>query len=134
MSVETYADPSPATALAAMASAPSSGSVISNAGGYAKEIAIGVLAVVSLFMMSSMVKKSTPAPVAVVPVVEEGMPNLSGGEILAGEAGFSNTTLDGMELDEDAVRTQQMLDQVTTMVKENPDGAAALVKRWLNRT
>jgi flagellar biosynthesis/type III secretory pathway M-ring protein FliF/YscJ len=42
--------------------------------------------------------------------------------------------LDAMELDEDAVRTQQMLDQVSTMVAENPDGAATLVKRWMNRT
>jgi flagellar biosynthesis/type III secretory pathway M-ring protein FliF/YscJ len=38
-----------------------------------------------------------------------------------------------MEMDEDSVRTQQMLDQVSTMVKENPDGAASLVKRWLSR-
>ena len=28
---------------------------------------------------------------------------------------------------------EQMLDQVSTLVKDNPDGAAALVKRWLNR-
>jgi flagellar biosynthesis/type III secretory pathway M-ring protein FliF/YscJ len=134
LSVETYADPSPSTALAAMASAPSSSGGMGGMGGYAKEIGIGVLAVVSLFMMSSMVKKATPVPVVVAPVVEEEMTTLGGGEILAGEAGFTNATLDGMELDEDAVRTQQMLDQVTTMVKENPDGAAALVKRWLNRT
>ena len=39
--------------------------------------------------------------------------------------------LDGMELDEDAVRAQQMLEQVSTMVEENPDAAANLVKRWL---
>ncbi len=42
--------------------------------------------------------------------------------------------LAGMELDEEAVRTQQMLDQVSTMVHEDPDAAATLVKRWLNRS
>jgi flagellar biosynthesis/type III secretory pathway M-ring protein FliF/YscJ len=39
-----------------------------------------------------------------------------------------------MELDEDALRAQQMVEQVKTMVSENPDAAANLVKRWLNRT
>jgi flagellar biosynthesis/type III secretory pathway M-ring protein FliF/YscJ len=37
-----------------------------------------------------------------------------------------------MEMDEDAVKAQQMVEQVKTMVKENPDAAANLVKRWLN--
>jgi flagellar biosynthesis/type III secretory pathway M-ring protein FliF/YscJ len=36
-----------------------------------------------------------------------------------------------MELDEDAIRAQQMLEQVSSMVRK-PDGAASLVKRWLN--
>ena len=136
LSVEIYADPSQsAMAAMAVAAAPSSSNTsIAGVSRYAKEIAIGVLAVVSLFMMSNMVKKATPAPVVVAPPVEEETPILSGAEALAGEASFTNATLDGMELDEDAVRNQQMLDQVTTMVKENPDGAAALVKRWLNRT
>jgi flagellar biosynthesis/type III secretory pathway M-ring protein FliF/YscJ len=39
-----------------------------------------------------------------------------------------------MELDQDAVHAQQMVEQVSTMVKENPDAAANLVKRWLNKT
>jgi flagellar biosynthesis/type III secretory pathway M-ring protein FliF/YscJ len=136
LSVEMYADPSQSAMSAmAVAAAPSSSATsIAGVSRYAKEIAIGVLAVVSLFMMSNMVKKATPAPVIVPPPVEEETPILGGAEALAGEASFTNTTLDGMELDEDAVRNQQMLDQVTTMVKENPDGAAALVKRWLNRT
>jgi flagellar biosynthesis/type III secretory pathway M-ring protein FliF/YscJ len=101
---------------------------------YGKEIGIGVLAVVSLFMMSSMVKKSTPAPVVAAPVVEEGPKVLIAGEGLVGEAGTTGATLAGMELDEETVNAQQMLEQVTTMVKENPDGAASLVKRWLNRS
>ena len=42
-------------------------------------------------------------------------------------------TLDGMEMDEDTIRSQQMLEQVSNLVKENPDSAASLVKRWLNR-
>ena len=36
--------------------------------------------------------------------------------------------------DEDTIKAQQMVEQVSTMVKENPDAAASLVKRWLNRS
>ena len=39
-----------------------------------------------------------------------------------------------LELDDDAVRTEQVREQVSTLVTENPDAAAALVKRWLNRS
>jgi hypothetical protein len=100
---------------------------------HAREIAIGGLAVISLFMVMMMVRKSAPA-VAVAEPVEPGPPaQLAAGEDLAGEVGEGNPLLDGMELDDEAVRAQQMINQVQNMVKENPDGAAQLVKRWLNR-
>ena len=41
-------------------------------------------------------------------------------EALAGEVSGAGTMLNGMELDEDAVRDQQMLEQVASMVKEKP--------------
>jgi len=59
---------------------------------------------------------------------------LDGREALAGEVTEGNPLLDAMELDEEAVKTQQMLDQVSTLVAQNPDAAASIVKRWLNRT
>ena len=58
---------------------------------------------------------------------------LNTGEMLAGEAATSDAMLDGMELNEETVRTSQMVDQVSTMVKQNPEAAAALVRRWLSR-
>jgi len=45
----------------------------------------------------------------------------------------ANAALMRWKCDEDAVRTQQVLVQVSAMVKENPDGAATLVKRWLSK-
>jgi flagellar biosynthesis/type III secretory pathway M-ring protein FliF/YscJ len=102
-------------------------------GKYGKEIALSGLALVSLFMVSMMVKKSAPPPIAIAPTTISGPPTLMSGEAVAGEATEGGSMLDGMELDEDAIKTEQMLDQVSTLVKENPDGAAALVKRWLNR-
>ena len=59
---------------------------------------------------------------------------LGAGETIAGEVGEGNAMLDGMELDEDSIKSQQMVEQVSTLVKENPDAAANLVKRWLNRS
>ena len=55
-------------------------------------------------------------------------------EAVAGEVGEGNPMLDAVELDDSAVKSQQMLDQVQQMVQANPDAAANLVKRWLNRT
>jgi flagellar biosynthesis/type III secretory pathway M-ring protein FliF/YscJ len=53
---------------------------------------------------------------------------------VAGEVSEGDKTMEGMELDDEAVRTQQVIEQVSNMVSENPDAAANLVKRWLNRT
>ncbi len=134
LSVDMYAD-APVTTTLAMATTPSTSSVsLNTVTAYGKEIALGVLAVASLFMMTNMVKKSSPAPAMASAVAAEPVGVLGIGDIVAGEVGMSNATLDGMEMDEDAVRTQQMLEQVSTLVKENPDSAASLVKRWLNRS
>lgn len=104
-------------------------------GGHLKEIILGGMALMSLFMVSMMVRKGTPATITLppAPAASAGSPVLSSGESLVGEAIAGGTTLDGMELDDEAVRAQQVLDQVSTLITENPDAAANLVKRWLNR-
>ena len=147
LTVDTYAD---APVDLAMAVGPAAQvATLSTVSGHAKEIGVAVLAIVSLMMMATMVRKSAPAPMLLGGVTgsETGgggggtstaaaraqMASLLGGEMVAGEVGAGSAALDGMEMDDDAVRTQQMLDQVSTMVKENPDGAASLVKRWLSR-
>ncbi|HEX8915638.1 MAG TPA: hypothetical protein VF796_25010, partial [Humisphaera sp.] len=58
---------------------------------------------------------------------------LAAGETLAGEVSENRPPLDGMELDDDTLKTQQMLSQVTDLVGENPDAAATLIKRWMNQ-
>ena len=111
------------------------GSMSGVVGGHAKEIALGMLAIMSLFMASMMVRKSTPAVVAAVVTPNAAAPpSLLSTEPIAGEAAGGDALLDGMELNEEAIKAQHMVDQVSTMVRENPDAAAALVKRWLNRT
>ena len=58
---------------------------------------------------------------------------LNGNEAVVGSAAEDNASLDGMELDEETVKSQRMVDQVQQMVETNPDSAANLVKHWLNR-
>jgi flagellar biosynthesis/type III secretory pathway M-ring protein FliF/YscJ len=97
---------------------------------------LGGLAVVSLFMVSMMVRRGAPATAALAGATspQVPMPVLDASEQLAGEVSEGKSMLDAMELDEDAVRAQQMVDQVAAMVEDNPDAAAGLVKRWMSRT
>jgi flagellar biosynthesis/type III secretory pathway M-ring protein FliF/YscJ len=139
ISVEPYYDEMPAVAAAPGATAASSAVTLA-LGGHVKEIALGALALLSLFMVSTIVRKGTPAPAVAAapkPRLTDARPAptmLDGREPVAGEVGEGNAMLDGMELDEESVKTQQMLDQVSTLVTQNPDAAASLVKRWLNRS
>ena len=110
---------------------------------HAKEIGLGALALVSLFMVSNMVKKgvsAAPAPAVamahggVAPRAATQLQGLQGREEAVGEAMEGDPLLDGMELDEESAKAQQMLNQVSELVEENPDAAANLVKRWMNRS
>ena len=122
-----------AAAAMAVADASPAGSVTGLFTRHAKEIGIGVLAVVSLFMVSGMVRRGATVTTIATPVELRAAAPLAVDEDVAGEVGEGGAMLDGMELDEDTIKAQQMVEQVSTLVKENPDSAANLVKRWLNR-
>jgi flagellar biosynthesis/type III secretory pathway M-ring protein FliF/YscJ len=128
--VSTYWDSLPALTGTASAEA---GSISLSVGSYAKELAVGGLALVSLFMMMLMVRRGAAVPTAAAPAPAGPAPALGGVEDIAGEALEGGGAMDGMEVDDDVIRTQQMIEQVSTMVKENPDSAASLVKRWMNK-
>lgn len=140
IAVETYVDPTPVMAVPQTVTAGVTANLLT--GNHVKDAVLGLLAVVSLFMVSSMVRKGAP-PTLLIPAGSSapsssppGKPAptmLEVGADVAGEVGAGGGMLDGMELDDDMVRTQQMLEQVSSLVKENPDSAATLVKRWLNR-
>jgi flagellar biosynthesis/type III secretory pathway M-ring protein FliF/YscJ len=128
--VDTYWDVMPTLSATEPAAANALTFSVSS---HAKEVAVGVLAVMSLLMVMFMVRKSGPVQPATAPAAAAPTPTLGGVEDVAGEASEGAPALDGMELDEDVIRTQQMIEQVATMVKENPDAAASLVKRWMNK-
>lgn len=114
---------------------------------HAKDVGVVGLAMASLFMVMMMVRKA-PATAGARMVSSGG----GGGQTpmqqeeeqvtqrlrsesgIAGEVGEGNKTLDGMELDDAAVKAHQVVEQVSDMVSEDPEAAATLIKRWMNRT
>jgi len=48
-----------------------------------------------------------------------------------GEAGEGDSPLMGIEIEDEEVRVQNMLEQVGDLVDQNPDGAASLLRRWI---
>ncbi|MGA2498507.1 MAG: flagellar M-ring protein FliF C-terminal domain-containing protein [Tepidisphaeraceae bacterium] len=100
---------------------------------HAKEVALGVLALISLFMVSNIVKKNAPVPVAAVRAPAPAPRELNPREEAVGEASEGVTALEGVELNDEEALGHQMQKQVADMVATDPDAAATLVKRWLNR-
>jgi flagellar biosynthesis/type III secretory pathway M-ring protein FliF/YscJ len=138
VSVAEYVDALPAGGATTVAAAAPMSLMFTD---HAKEIALGALALVSLFMVSNMVKKSSgprPAPAMAMAMAHGAAPRgpspLQGREEAVGEAMEGDPLMDGMELDEESAKAQQTLNQVSAMVEENPEGAANLVKRWMNRS
>lgn len=106
-----------------------------------KEGILGVMALASLFMVSSLVKKGVATPVmpGATGITSSETPAnastlLGSGEMMVGEVAGGDASLDAMELDEETIRAQQVVEQVSKLVKENPDSAASMVKRWMNRS
>jgi flagellar biosynthesis/type III secretory pathway M-ring protein FliF/YscJ len=132
--VSSYAD-IPQTEAPPMEMAGAGAQVSGALTAHTKDIGIGALAAVSLFMVMMMVRKATPEPLVIPEAIQEsGDPQpLDGGETVVGQASGGGPALDAVELDPDAAKSQQMLDQLESMVHSNPDAAATLVKRWLNR-
>jgi len=103
---------------------------------HAKQIAVSALAVISLFMVLMMVRKASGP----VDLSEEQAASLVGGnkppealsveESNLAEAG-DGALLAGVELEEEAIRSQQILQQIRSMVEESPESAATLLRKWI---
>jgi flagellar biosynthesis/type III secretory pathway M-ring protein FliF/YscJ len=131
-------------ALAAVGLAPASsdgaggggvvGTLSSLAGGDTVQTGMLVaLAVMALGMMLLMVRKAGKS--APLPSAEELVgvpPALQHDEDLVGEADEGETAMAGIEIDDEAMRSRKMLDEVNDMVKNRPDLAASLMTRWLD--
>jgi len=83
-------------------------------------------------MMLLMVRKAgRPAELPTATEVVGVPPALRSEESVVGEAGETDTPMEGIEVDELQVKTQKMLDQVNELVGNNPLVASRLLGRWI---
>ncbi|MBN2583398.1 MAG: hypothetical protein JXL80_10035 [Planctomycetes bacterium] len=92
---------------------------------YGPSVALGVLAVLALLMVYKVVSKLQPAQMpAEGRVAEESV----------GEAGLTlDSILEGVELEAETIRTSKMQDQISDMIREDPESVANLMKRWISK-
>ncbi len=129
--VSWYYDTLPAKETVLASTSPSSGV---NLVSYAKPIGLIVLAFSSLMMVLMVLRKATITTVSVPDtetVAKEPTPVLEADVGPVGEAETTDGFLEGIEVDEETVRSKQMADQVANMVREDPAVAANLIKRWI---
>ena len=126
--------------LAADAAADDGPSMIGTlARDHGRTAAVVALAGVALFLVTSLAKKGVTigggATTSVALATDtdayaDAMRLL--GEAPPVEARSPEAMMIGREVADEQIQAGQMVEQVQTLVKENPDAAAALVKRWLN--
>ncbi|RME39396.1 MAG: hypothetical protein D6788_05530 [Planctomycetota bacterium] len=103
---------------------------------YGPRAGLAFLALMSLFLMMRIAKQSSQAAAkATAPSVPAAEPEseeiltVGGGPI--GQATPSESMLTGKEVDPETLRYQELGAEVAKMVEEDPDGAADLIRRWL---
>lgn len=98
-----------------------------------RPLVLGGLAVVALGMMFMMVRKA--GRTQTLPTAEELVgvpPALQPASDIVGEAVEGDTAMLGIEIDDEALKTNKMLDEVATLVKNNPQQASQVFNRWVN--
>jgi flagellar biosynthesis/type III secretory pathway M-ring protein FliF/YscJ len=102
-------------------------------GDLVKTVSLGGLAAVSLAMMFMMVRRASSKPQLPSAAELVGVPPAlaAADSDLVGEADESAPALEGVELTDDAMRRQQMLEQITSMIHGTPEEAAGLLRKWI---
>ena len=98
-----------------------------------KTAGLSALAVLSLALMFGMVRRATVSPD--LPSVEElaGLSPPLDEEDLVGEAMESRAEIEGLEMGDGEMRSRKIAEQISDMIKSNPDEASSLLGRWVRR-
>lgn len=116
----------------AAAGQASSQDVMDLALSWAPQAGLGLLALMSLFMMMRVVRKSADEMGERKRRMEsEEETILSADSPAVGQAAASTGFLVGRELGEDALRSRELNEEVARLVEEDPDGTAELLRRWM---
>lgn len=109
---------------------------------------LGVLAVMSLFMMLMMVRKVGEGPIlpgerppkpGVFRIGPDGrrhtvedLETLEADALPVGEAAVGEDLLEGKEVDEQTVRMDQVVQQVSELINQDPDTSVQILQRWID--
>lgn len=101
---------------------------------WTKPVGVGLLAMLALGFMLYTVRKATrEEPMPTVEELAGVPPELPSDDDLVGEAGQTNATLAGVELDDEELRFREMAGQISEMIKSNPQEAGNLIGRWVKQ-
>ncbi|MEM6551923.1 MAG: hypothetical protein AAF750_07325 [Planctomycetota bacterium] len=109
------------------------GAVLSDAGISTGVVTAGVLGIAALGLMFYLTRKATQRET--LPSVEElaGLPpTLPADDELLGEVEEVDTGMEGVELDESELRARKMADQISELIKANPEEAGTLLNKWVD--
>lgn len=106
---------------------------------YGPGVGLGLLALMSMSMMTRIAKKATPPhqPAKRKAKVEEEdieEPILTIESHPVGQANASESMLVGREVDDETLRYQELGTEVSRMVDEDPENAAQLLRRWIDES
>ena len=109
-----------------------SGGMLGFGSGLIDKVVLVGLALFSMFLMLSMVRKASRH--IELPTAEElvGIPKaLQAGSDLIGEAEEGDTVMQGIEVGDEELENQKLLEQISELVQHEPGTAAGLIHRWI---
>jgi flagellar M-ring protein FliF len=118
---------------------------------YGRPAVLSALALASLAMMLMLVRKAQPPAPLRLQMADGGATYGAGGgasggsgsgrrmpeDVLTveggpvGKAQPTQPILEGHEVDEDTLKNQQIIEQVSNLVKDDPDAAASMLRKWI---
>ena len=95
-------------------------------------LSAGGLAVVSLALALMMVRRATrPEELPSIHDLAGVPPTLPTDDELIGEADEVESTMAGLEVDEEELRTRRLAEQISDMIKASPEDAGGLLGKWV---
>lgn len=104
---------------------------------YGPQVGLGVLALMSLFMVMRLARQASESVAKRSDLTAE--PDTDGDDTILevgsapiGQAEVSEGALTGKEVDPETLRYQELGTEVSKMINDDPTGTADLIRRWLN--
>ncbi|MCH2148131.1 MAG: hypothetical protein MK095_01715 [Phycisphaerales bacterium] len=121
-----------AASMAGPAAEETGWSVAATDGAAVRNIGLGSLAVLSLGLMFLMLRRAGSSPVAEQIDMSDGAVHMPGADVeVVDDVEDTQVVLEGVEIDDEAVRRSVMLDQIRASVESNPDEVAHVLRRWV---